>query len=109
MKRSVQIGAVQSEIGCAVARLGISAERDLGEAFPRELIEDGKIAEGLKATCSIASNRPSFRGDGSHSGPSWMPAPVSSRKSERSSTVAVRSRRASASAAGKSADSAAGN
>src|SRR5690348_7480240 len=58
-----------------------------------------KIAEGLKATCSIASNRPSLSRRRVAFGPSWMPAPVSSRKSERSSTVAVKSCRASASAA----------
>ena len=39
MKRGVQIGAMEREIGGAVARLGISAERDLGEALPREPIE----------------------------------------------------------------------
>ena len=40
MKHSVQIGAVECEIGCAVACLGIGAERDLGEASPRKPVED---------------------------------------------------------------------
>ena len=53
------------------------------------LPSNSRSTSGLKATASTASSTPSSRKARVAFGPSWMPAPVSSANTERSSSVAL--------------------
>src|SRR6476659_3723260 len=61
-----------------------------------EMPSQRRSASGLKATASTASRAPSSASARVALGPSWMPAPVSSAKTERSRSVALMPLRESA-------------